>query len=252
MNTTELASSISADQRAAFARDGVIVIRNLLSPDEVARFRAALLARSAPDRAAYCRHDVFTQVVDTWRDDPVLRELALHSKLIAVARGLCDGAVRLWHDQILTKAPGNGAPTHYHQDQPYWPVPPTARSFAFWLALGDTPEAHGCMSFLPGSQRLRELPAQDLNDAGSLLGLCPDLAYAEARTIPLRAGDVTVHDGMTAHRAGANQLDRPRVAHSVIYLEADVCYRAQAHVVTDPLGLTPGQPLPDDRFPRFE
>jgi len=232
-----------------FRSDGVTVVRGVFSAAEVARFRVLSLARSAPERQALSRAPVFTQVVDTWREPDGLRDLTMHPRLVAVAKALCGGAVRLWHDQILTKGPKNGAITAFHQDQPYWPLGRTLRSFAAWIALGDTPEEHGCMSFIPGSQRLRDLAPQDLADAGSLLSLRPELAFAERVTIPLRAGDVTFHDGMCAHRAGDNQLDHPRVAHSVIFVEADASYDGSAHPVTDHLGLIPGQHLPDERFP---
>ncbi len=234
-----------------FSQDGFTVIRGILSPAEVARFRALSLARSAADQKAFSRTAIFTQVVDTWREDGGLRDLTMHPRLIAAAQALCGGPVRLWHDQILTKAPRNGAITAFHQDQPYWPLSRRLRSFAAWIALGDTPEEHGCMSFIPGSHRLRDLAPQDLADAGSLFGLRPDLAFSEAVTVPLRAGDVTFHDGLCAHRAGTNQLDLPRVAHSVIFLEVDAVYDGSGHVVTDSLGLQAGQILPDARFPRF-
>lgn len=47
----------------------------------------------------------------------------------------------------------------------------------------------------------------------------------------------------------SNQLDHPRVAHAVIFVEADAAYDGRQHPVTDPLGMTVGQGLPDARYP---
>ena len=239
-----------------FRHDGFTVIRGLFNAEEVTRYRAASLAIStiqpkqhAGADAAYTQ--AFTQVVNPWRNDPVIREMTFHPRLVAAAKQLAGKAIRLWHDQILTKEPRNGRASEFHQDQPYWPLGRDIGSYAAWIALGDTPEEHGCMRFIPGSQRHRGVPAQDLTSKGSLFALCPALALGERVSIPLLAGDVTFHDGFTAHEAGANQLDRPRVAHSVIFIDAEARYLGGSHPITDAAGCRPGDDLPADLCPRL-
>lgn len=247
------AGPISVDDATAarFHRDGVTVVRGLLTPEEVAFYRAASLRVTArPEEgepSAYKR--AFRQVVNVWREDPVLARLTLHPRLTQAVNQIMRRPMRLWHDHILTKAPRNGQASEFHQDQPYWPFPRSVDAISGWIALGDTPVEHGCMDFIPGSHRLRDLAAQDLTDAGSLFALRPELAMAERTTIPLRAGDVTFHTGFTAHHAGPNQLDVPRVAHVVIFVEAGVRLDGRGHCVTSPLGLQAGDALPDDLCP---
>jgi len=80
-------------------------------------------------------------------------------------------------------------------------------------------------------------------------GLAPDLQWETRVTVPLRAGDCTFHDAYVAHTATPNLTDDPRIAHVTIFIDAQKRYTGAAHVVTDGLGLTVGEPLPDDRFP---
>ncbi len=158
--------------------------------------------------------------------------------------------MRLWHDHLLIKRPKNGVASEYHQDEPYWSVARETFTISAWIALGDAPVERGCMGFIPGTHRRRDLRPQNLQDAGDLLSLWPDLEWAERVVCPLRSGGCTFHQGFTAHRAGPNLTDLDRVAMSVIWVEADARFNGQGHCVTDDLGLTIGQTLPDHRCPR--
>ncbi len=105
------------------------------------------------------------------------------------------------------------------------------------------------MTFIPGSHKRTDLPRQNLLDARSLFNLCPDLQWEPRVTVPMRAGDCTFHHGRCAHMATPNDTDEPRVAHIVIFMDAAATYDGTRHVVTDPLGLKPGDPLTGEMFP---
>jgi hypothetical protein len=49
--------------------------------------------------------------------------------------------------------------------------------------------------------------------------------------------------------ATPNHTDDPRVAHVIIYMDATTTYDGRKHCVTDPLSLSPGQPLAGEMFP---
>jgi len=233
----------------AYRRDGVVAVRDLFDRDEVARWRAAALEASA--RLADNQGDaVFTQNVNVWRADERLRALTLDPRLGALAQRLAGVPLRLWHDQLLIKQPRNARATEFHQDQPYWPHRGARQTLTAWIPLGDVPVERGCMTFIPGSQRLRELERHRLDEAGSLFALAPELQWRERVTIPLRAGDLTFHDGRTGHMATPNLTDEARVALAVIWVDAETVYDGSPHPVTDPLDLRPGAPLEHELFPR--
>jgi ectoine hydroxylase-related dioxygenase (phytanoyl-CoA dioxygenase family) len=247
--TTTSTALVTDELVARYRRDGVVAVRDHLSREAAADVADAAL--TLEDRIAdYHQDATFTQLIDAWRVDERLRRVALDPALAAAAERLAGVPLRLWHDQVLIKPPHNRKPTEFHQDQPYWPHAGARATITAWIALVDVPVERGCMTFIPGSQRRRDLPEQDLLDAGSLFALAPDLIYEERLTYPLRAGSLTFHDGRTAHTANANATDEPRVAFAVIYIDAEAQYSGAPHPVTDGLGLTAGAPLPDDRFPR--
>jgi ectoine hydroxylase-related dioxygenase (phytanoyl-CoA dioxygenase family) len=179
-----------------------------------------------------------------------MRDLTLHRNLAAVAQKLAGVPLRLWHDQILIKEPHNNAPTEFHQDQPYWPHRNSPKPISAWIALCDVPVEKGCMTFLPGSHLRTDLPAQNLTSATSLFEICPEFQWYPRVTVPLKAGDCTFHHGRCAHMATPNNTDDPRVAHIVIFMDADARFSGARHVVTEPLGLVPNAPFDHELFPR--
>jgi ectoine hydroxylase-related dioxygenase (phytanoyl-CoA dioxygenase family) len=252
MTTTDPTAPVVLDEEtiSAYRRDGVVRIRNIIGADEAARFRAAAAAESAKADDYANGSPIFTQHVNVWRDNAVLRELTLDPRLAAVATALAGVPLRIWHDQILIKPPHNGAATEFHQDAPYWPHGGSRHSLSAWVALVDVPVERGCMTFIPGSQDHQNLRSQDLSDRDDMFRAAPDLRWEERLTIPLRAGDCTFHNAYLAHSATPNLTDDSRIAHVAIYLDADTTYTGVGHVVTDGLGLTVGERFDDEHFPR--
>ncbi|MEW2354032.1 phytanoyl-CoA dioxygenase family protein [Spirillospora sp. NPDC029432] len=243
--------NLSEDTVAAYRRDGFVHVPGVISRTDAARYAEAALAVRSTVRD---NHDgmIFTQLLQLWRRDETLRELTLDPALAAIASRLAGIPLRLWHDQLLIKDPHNGAATEFHQDQPYWPHTGSRHALSAWVALVDVPVDRGCMTFIPGSQHLDGLRAQDLSDHADMFAVAPELEWERRVTVPLRAGDCTFHHSLLAHSATPNLTDDPRIAHVIIYVDADLSLASEpAHPVTDPLGLAAGEPLPDEHFPRF-
>ncbi len=243
--------TLSDEAIQSYRTRGFVHIPGIISKAEAAEFRAAALdlvprLRSYAQGAA---KDIFTQLVNVWREDDRMKQLTLHPNVGAVAERLAGVPLRLWHDQILIKQPHNNAPTEFHQDQPYWPHANCRHALSAWVALCDVPVERGCMTFIPGSQAETDLTAQDLTDAGSLFGMRPELRWASRVTIPLRAGDCTFHHARCAHMATPNNTDEPRVAHVVIFIDTATTYASRRHVVTDPLELQEGARFEGELFP---
>jgi ectoine hydroxylase-related dioxygenase (phytanoyl-CoA dioxygenase family) len=233
---------------ASYRVNGFVHVPNVLTGEEVARFRAAA-ERVHATKQVLSDAPVFNQIFQVWKDDADLRELTLNADLASIATQLAGVPVRLWHDHMLVKAPHNGAATEFHQDAPYWPHRDATRSLSCWVALTDVPVERGCMTFLPGLHERRDIRPIDLNDAKDLFSAAPDLQWRPWVTIPLRAGDVTFHSAWTPHRANPNDTDEHRWAHVNIYVDRDVVYNGGPHPATDHLGLADGDALPDDEFP---
>lgn len=254
MNTTTTAANatVTPEQTAYYRENGFVRVRNILTNDEAARFagRVMEIVNDRGDNIAKGKkNQIFTQIVNIWREDDVMAGLARHPAVAAAAKKLAGVPLRLWHDQILVKDPHNNAPTEFHQDQPYWPHAHSTEPISIWVALEDVPVERGCMTFIPGSHRRNDLTIQALSDKRSMFNLCPDLEWDQRITVPLRAGDCTFHHGRCAHMANANDTDRHRVACAAIFIEQDATFDGRGHICTDDLELEVGKPFPDDRFP---
>ncbi|PZF85608.1 phytanoyl-CoA dioxygenase family protein [Jiangella anatolica] len=253
----EPSSDVDADGRvpeqlvAEYRENGFVRIRGVLDAAEVARFRAAAETYLEAHRAESLEQQgAFSQLVNVWQHDETLRDLSFHRRLGRVAEQLAGFPLRLWHDQMLVKEPHNGVATEFHQDRPFWPHANDRLSLSAWVALVDVPPERGCMTFLPKTQHLADLRRQDLHEEDDLFEADPSLRWLPRVTIPLRAGDCTFHSSRTGHMALPNSTDQARLAHVNIYMDEATTYSGTAHPVTDPLGLTEGDRLDDDRFPR--
>jgi phytanoyl-CoA hydroxylase len=241
--------TLSDDLIQAYRQQGFVKIPGIISCEEAEEYRAAALELAQRMRSLHTG-PIFTQLVNSWRESDAIKRLTLHPNVAGIAGKLAGVPLRIWHDHLLIKQPHNKAPTEFHQDQPFWPHGNSRHTLSAWIALVDVPVERGCMTFIPGTQNRRDLRPQDLSDAGDLMTLWPDLNFQPRVTLPLRAGDCTFHNGFTAHMANANDTDIARVAHIIVYMDADTTYNGNAHVVTDPLGLKPGEPLAGELFPQ--
>jgi phytanoyl-CoA hydroxylase len=247
--------NLSDESIQAYRKQGFIHLPGVISKAEASRFHdAALEASNYIESYAKGESErVFTQLVNVWRQDPVLKELTFHPNLAAIAERLAGVALRLWHDQVLIKQPRKSIATEIHQDQPYWPhnEPGAQHCLSAWVALCDVPVEKGCMTFIEKSHQYNNLRAQDLMNAKDLLQLCPDLEYMPRITLPLRAGDCTFHNSWTAHMATPNFTDTARVAQIIIYMDADTTFSGAPHTITESLGLKIGEPLVGELFPQI-
>jgi ectoine hydroxylase-related dioxygenase (phytanoyl-CoA dioxygenase family) len=246
------ARSISPDAIESYEQHGFIHLRGVLDPQEAAGFAREAWRVSQElevhNKESFSK-DVFTQLVNVWQRDEAMKRLTLHPRIAEAAQKLAGISLRLWHDQTLIKQPGKSTPTEFHQDQPYWPIEANRHALTAWIALSDVPVERGCMSFIPGSHRRADIPATDLTNAKQMFEVCPELTWAPRVTVPLRAGDCTFHHGFCAHAANANVCDEPRIAHAVIFMDAESTYRNHGHVITRGMNLEAGQLLEGELFP---
>src|ERR1700740_2824621 len=130
---------------AAFARDGVACVRQVLSAREVAAAAAAIdvvLAQRgplAPVASGTGDPGAFVEDFCRWREIPLIEQLARHSRVPAVAAALmATPQLRLYHDHVRVKEPGTPQRPPWHQDQPYYNV--DGHGVSAWIAVDPVPE----------------------------------------------------------------------------------------------------------------
>lgn len=127
------------------------------------------------------------------------------------------------YEQLLEKRPQKlNAAFPMHADMHYWPrrFPRGAftKTATFSLAVTDADESNGCLRVLPGSGRAtrRGRGAAKANARAVAVELT-DAEAATARPLPVRRGDVTIHDEWILHGSGGNPSDRVRKTYVVAF-----------------------------------
>jgi ectoine hydroxylase-related dioxygenase (phytanoyl-CoA dioxygenase family) len=216
-------------QRDFYQTNGFVEIDNLLTSAEVAALThamdEAMNAAGPIDRAIRSATDgpyyrVLNQKVNAWRDHGGIAQFSCAAPLAEMARELAGvEGIRLFHDHILWKMPGDSKPTPWHQDMPFWPLD-EHRALSFWITVDDVDETNGCMMFVPKSQAAGKLKAISLVEPEDLMEYAKEAGIVPEKPIiaRLRAGSCTVHSGLTFHYAHANHTANPRRVLALIYI----------------------------------
>lgn len=278
-------SAVTPEQVAQFRKDGYLRYGRVLDLSEVEQLRTTLdriIAEEASgtglerppefvfghDRAGGPKQErAIHQFVNMWKVAPDYRRVVHHPVITEVARALIGAdRVRLWHDQVISKPPGENRHFANHHDFYFWPLDrPTM--VTCWLALDDATPENGCMHVVPGSHRdpRYQPPDCDLSEDIHLSPVPggpepPGSLNADIRTwqperaVPVRlaAGECMFHHCLNFHMTPQNVTDRQRRAFVIIYMPDGTRYRhAQSpnHVCTNYLGLEDGAVLGDPHFP---
>ena len=229
---------VSSEERDRFFRDGFVHLEGVLSDDEVAvlevdymRFLRREIDVPGKDlcdmSGDYSRTFEQYSIVNvmlprkyfpSWVDNLYERRAA------SIAAQLHGPGMQIDYDQLLAKRPyKDDAIFEWHQDQAYWPVLPDPRTATCWLAIDDSTLENGCMRFVPGSHLHPMRSHRPLkNDRGESHTLLCDVdpSRDEVRPMPIRRGDVTVHNERVLHGSGGNRTSGWRRAYVVAFRAA--------------------------------
>ncbi|MCE0497464.1 MAG: phytanoyl-CoA dioxygenase family protein [Methylacidiphilales bacterium] len=239
-------TTLTSEQIASYQQDGFVLHRGFLSAEEVAELKEAVVMTVAAMgkktvagggvdmQAGDSYYDkVFTQRLNLWRINDTAKKFMLNSDL---GRMLCRLAgvegFRVWHDQALIKEP-YGNPTAWHLDNPYWSFY-SKDSISIWIALEDATPENGCMYFVPGTQRLATFDNVGIgNDLGELFRIYPKMREIDPICVPMKAGDCSFHNGLTAHGAGANMTRKRRIAMTCAYMPVGSTFNGQRNILPE-------------------
>lgn len=226
---------VSDDERVAFERDGYVHLRGLLTEQEVAELESVydrFLRREieVPGKD-YCdmagdygrRPEDFSiiNVMLPRRYHPPWQGNVYERRAASVAEQLAGRGMEIDYDQLLAKQPyKDDAVFAWHQDMAYWPDTPDTRTATLWLAIDDSTVENGCMRFVPGTMREPDVRphAPQYGDRGTSHALGTDLRPDdEVVTVPIRRGDVTVHNERVMHGSGGNTTGGYRRAYVLAF-----------------------------------
>lgn len=214
---------VREDDKRAFARDGYVHLRGVLSADEVDEIEAVYerflrgeiavagkdfndmtTGEHGTDPAGYAIVNVMVprRYFPEWRGNVFERRAA------SIAEQLCGVGMVIDFDQLLAKQPGrDDAVFGWHQDQAYWIDTDDRRTATCWLAVDEATIENGCMQFLPGSHRQPVRHHHPLHgDRNTSHTLVTDLRPDDVMVpVPIARGDITVHGEGVLHGSGGNR-----------------------------------------------
>jgi len=136
--------------------------------------------------------------------------------------------IALWNQSFFAKPAQVGTRTPWHQDGEYWPMRPLA-TCSVWIAIDDATTENGCLRFLPGTHKSRDLAQHHFNDADGLsLPLEIDASVVDeslAVDIQLQAGQISLHDVFLMHGSEPNQSPYPRRGMTLRFMPTSSTYR---------------------------
>ncbi|MCE0521848.1 MAG: phytanoyl-CoA dioxygenase family protein [Methylacidiphilales bacterium] len=238
-------TTITQDQIAQYQRDGFVPIPGFLSPAEVAELKAAVLEtgrtmgknKVAGNAVDWVEKEefydkVFTQRLNLWKLNDTIKRYVLNpelGKMMCALEGI--EGIRMFHDQSLIKEPFANA-TAWHLDVPYFSFL-SPHCISVWIALEDATYQNGCMYFLPGTHKVATFENVGIGqNQADLFKVQPKLAQgADPVGVPMKAGDCSFHNGLTAHGAGANMTRGRRIAMTCAYMPEGSTFNGQRNVL---------------------
>lgn len=263
---------LTDDQIASYHRDGVLLVRGVLTEDEVEIARAGIAAVLADEgmlaKTASGVDDPgrFVEDFRRWQEIPQIEQLALHSKAPRYAAHLlaswsAQGPVRFYHDHVLVKEGGTRQRTPWHQDQPYYNV--DGHGTSAWIPVDPVPVG-GCLELVAGSHegpwkmprtfldgKAKWFPEGTLDE---LPDIDADPTIHDIRAWEMRPGDAIFFDFLTIHGAPGFPFQGSRRVLSLRYLAGDAVHAPREWVTSPPfdelVGIIPeGAPMDDPLFP---
>jgi phytanoyl-CoA hydroxylase len=262
------------DSTARYHREGWAALGTVLEDAELSVVRTAckaalagtdqaittVAAASTGPRSSTAFDDLqgieYKQILDR-RGDLRLSfdELApIVARMGEIAEALLGEEARVIYDLCFMKpaVEERSKPTGWHQDLPYVPIDRRGL-LTIWIALYDVLPESGALQFLPGSHHLGPLGRLDLREQPQLADLLRPYDHeflSDPVTVPLRAGEATVHDGLTLHGSHPNTTSEQRLSWALRFIPASTRWMG-GPLAIDGLEATGMQPFDTFDDPRF-
>lgn len=239
---------VSPSEIEAFQRDGYVIVRGLLSAEEVTLLGQIARADQALTQSTYGRKDAsglpVTLAVRNELSDDIYSAITRSERIVRRMEAYLGGEVYHWHHKLILKEPRVGGAWEWHQDYGYWYHNACLRPdlASCLIAIDRATRANGCLQVLKGSHQIGRIDhgktgdqtGADLERVNVALTQC-ELVYVE-----LDPGDAVLFHSNLLHRSDQNRSDDPRWALICCYNRRDNSpYKETRHPAYSPLEVAP-------------
>lgn len=264
--------AITTEQREAYRRDGMAILRGFLDPAQVQaaalEYEQAFGQASEGEMPGERPVAVFWTHVEGGRkrlvpldDLPVLSDMALGRRVPGVIGELVpDESIRLLETVVFNKPPGRGRVLRWHQDVSYFPLEPN-NQIAVWIPFDVVRRTNGAVLYALGSHRSPTMGSVDLHTGRPFTGdsrdAIPDDPTGRGYQVvaaEVDPGDMIIHDGRVWHMSGDNgTAAMARRAVTLRYLCGRTLYKPRpgnAATFLAQVRVGPGEELTGTAFPK--
>jgi hypothetical protein len=208
--------ALSAQQVEQYHRDGYVCPVPVMPASEALALRRqleAVEARQGGKLEPAQRSRAF--LLFKWLDD-----LIRDPRVLDPVEQLIGPDILCWSTIFWIKDAGSKSFVGWHQDNTYWGLS-SRNVITAWFAISDASVDAGCMRVMPGTHRGETLRHEDTYHQDNMLTrgqVIPGLDESRAATMPLRAGEMSLHNYCLAHGSGPNVSPDRRVGVSMHFM----------------------------------
>ncbi len=254
--------ALSSEHIEYFRCNGYIKLKEVLSPGVLSLLRREMA--SMFEQHGNHVGNRFGSLEMMWLQNDTVREFVFSARLAKMGAELLGvEAVRLYHDNGLSKQPGCGR-TPWHYDAHHFPIG-TNNVCTVWIPLQAIPNGMGPLGFAKGMDVLdlvRNIPFNkfDTSYDRQIIAAFRDLGVTVDHS-PFELGEISFHHNLSLHTAGPNRTTVARMVLATTYFEDGARVIDAPHMVNGDWrrfmpGVEPGQvidtPLNPVLYPRPE
>lgn len=157
-----------------------------------------------------------THLLFTWLD-----ELIRDPRILDVVEDVLGPNLFCWSSSFFIKEPNDPGFVSWHQDSTYWGLS-EPDVMTVWVAFSTSDAESGCMSVVPGSHRLEQVPHRDTFNENNLLTRGQEIAVEvdeqQAVAMPLSPGQASLHHVRLFHASPPNRSNDRRIGFAIRYI----------------------------------
>ena len=206
---------LTEEQKRFYAENGYLCgLPPVFTPEEMNQLNEEfknLLALLEPDEKMH--HMREWHMESKW-----LYDICAHPQILNYVEGILGPNFYMWGSEFFGKEPRSNTRVAWHQDAYYWPLSPH-HSVTVWLAFTDVDIENGAMQVIPGTHNKGLIKHRRVDDNSILTLELEEGTFnaADAVTINLKAGEISLHDDNIVHGSPPNVSDRWRIGLTIRY-----------------------------------
>lgn len=234
-------SGLTKDQKDAFWRDGVLVVEDAVTPDQLAALRATFgewveeskshsddYGETLDGRARFDLQPGHTsekpglrRVQSPEEVSEVYAGVMRNARTVDICAELIGPSIRFHHGKVNSKLPGTATKVKFHQDFTFQPMT-NDDLITCLLFVDDVTLENGPLEVVPGSHRG---PLYSLWHGGKFTGAVADEVFEQHKDKVVKctgkAGSVCLMHSSLLHGSAPNLSDKPRTLYITTYYSED-------------------------------